>query len=151
MNKTTFSQIALMLLVLVSIAACKKDKEENRTDLLTDENWRTTALTVDPAINIGGVVVSDLYAQLDDCEKDDLTIFKTDGKVNYDEGATKCDPSDPQTSTGTWTFNTDQTIITIDGESWTIEEITSNKLRVKYTADLFGTGVNSTIRATFVH
>jgi hypothetical protein len=33
-----------------------------------------------------------------------------------DEGATKCDPMDPQTSTANWSFNANQTKVTIDGD-----------------------------------
>jgi hypothetical protein len=34
------------------------------------------------------------------CEKDDLIIFNTNGTITNDEGLTKCDPTDPQTTAG---------------------------------------------------
>ena len=146
------SPLYLFLLVALTFAfgACKKDdnNKSNREQLI-EKNWRMTAVTTDPPINFGGIQFSDLYAQFQDCDKDDLLIFKTNGTVNYDEGATKCDPTDPQTTTGVWVLNTDETVVTVDGESWTILEISDNRLKVKYTTDFFGNGVNSTITATF--
>ncbi len=139
----------MLVALTLAFGACKKDDDKSNSEQLVDKNWRMVAFTSDPAINIGGIQFSDLYAQLDDCDKDDLIIFKSGGAVNNDEGPSKCDPSDPQTTTGTWVFNTDETILTVDGESWTILELDDDDLKVKYTGDPFGGGFNTTLTATF--
>lgn len=57
--------------------------------------WRLSAAVLTPPVN----GVSDLYANLDQCTKDDLLIYKDGGVEIYDEGATKCQPSAPQQTT----------------------------------------------------
>jgi len=148
MKKLVHSLLLLVTLTL-TLGACKKDDDKSNSEKLVDKNWNLTALTSDPAITFGGVSFTDLYAQSQDCDRDDLTIFKAGGTVNYDEGATKCSQSDPQTTTGTWVLNTDETVLTVDGESWTILELNDNQLKVKYTDDFFGNGFNTTLTATF--
>jgi hypothetical protein len=122
---------AAVLMVSVALSSimftgCKKDKKDpepdptptpappTNTQKLTGHNYKMTALTVNPGIPIGGgVVVTDLYAQQDACAKDDLTLFNSNGTTAFDEGASKCDPNAPQTTTGTWVWNTDETVLTV--------------------------------------
>lgn len=49
------------------------------------------------------------FSELEPCEKDDLTHFKKDGTAVDDDGATKCDPADPQTESYLWSFLTNET------------------------------------------
>ena len=109
MRKLT-SVIMIALLILVSIS-CKKDKKASNTDKLTGKWWINTAMTIDPAIVIGGTSITDLWGQIPPCSKDNLQKFETAGVYTMDEGATKCSGNDPQTTTGTWSFNADETII----------------------------------------
>lgn len=142
--KTKNSIIALCLLVAgMAFSGCsdKKDDpapttpapEPTKTELLTGKNWKLTAMTSDPAINwgTGGAMVTDLYAQMSACDKDDISVFNVNNTYTDDEGATKCDPADPQTTSGTWVFNTTQTIITLDGtDSYNIEALSSSSLKI---------------------
>jgi hypothetical protein len=123
-------------------------------DAILNKNWQTTVFTVDPGINLGGTVITDLYAQWEDCDKDDLFRFSSDGNIIDDEGALKCDASDPQTVTRKWSANSTGTIITLTGddgaENWTIETVTATTLKVSYSGDLMGDGINrkATMTAT---
>lgn len=148
MKKSSLYPILLAVLTL-SFGACKKDDEKSNSEQLVEKDWRLTALTADPAINFGSTLYSDVYAQLQACDKDDLTIFKSGGIINFDDGATKCSPSASQIVLGVWTLNADETVIAVDGVSWTILELNDDQLKVKYTADPTGSGVNSTITATY--
>lgn len=143
----------LPLMVVLAMASCKKD-DPTTTELLTNsKGWILVSLTTDPAIvdPITGTNITDLYAQQDACDKDDITIFQDNGTYIADEGATKCDPSDPQTDTGTWVLSTDEKTITVDGESWTIESISKSSLRITFPfADPY-TGITYTWTATFQH
>jgi hypothetical protein len=128
-------KINLLLIVSLFLAtfSCKKDDPPSKKDLLTGKNWILTAETVSPAVNFNGVLITDLYAQLDDCTKDDISKFNANGTYTIEEGATKCNANDPQVfDSGTWVFNSDETILvltspangTINAE---IKELTSSK------------------------
>ena len=131
MRKINLLLIVSLFLVTLS---CKKDEEPSKKELLCGKNWILTAETVSPAINFNGVLITDLYAQMDGCTKDDISKFNTNGTYTFEEGATKCDVNDPQVwDSGTWVFNSDQTILvltspaigTVNAE---IIELTSSKL-----------------------
>jgi len=106
--------------------------------MLTGKSWKLTAVTVSPAMTILGVSITDWYAQLDACEQDNITYFKTGGTYTIEEGATKCDSSDPQVyDTGTWTFNSDETILVLTStggtpESCNITSISSSSIKITY-------------------
>jgi hypothetical protein len=140
----------LIAIVALAMGSCKKDKTVS--ELLTTGSWKFTVITIDPGIDLdgSGSLVTDLFAQLDACDKDDLTIFKSGGISNYDEGAVKCDSSSPQTTTGTWVLSADEKTLTFDGESWQILSLDDSTLKVKYAED-YGSGVTYTITATLSH
>jgi hypothetical protein len=143
----------LGLFALLFITSCKKDDPvtPDKTALLTGGSWKLSAMTVDPAIDWYGTPVKNVFPQLPACLKDDLTIFKANGIVNYDEGASKCDPNDPQTTSGTWAFNPEETIlsITADGEttSWDITKLTSTTVAADY--DITEEGVTYTFSVSY--
>src|SRR3954471_11837852 len=117
----------------VLFTACKKEEKTpepepaapapapalTNTQKLAGKNFKATACTVDPGINTGSVTITNWYAQMENCSKDDLVNFNTNGTYTFDEGATKCDPTDPQTTSGTWLWNTNETILTIKEGSTT--------------------------------
>jgi hypothetical protein len=142
---------ATLILSSLFIGCSKDDKEEvkqpTKTELLTAHYWQATALTIDPPLSIGGTQISDFYAQLDNCSKDDLEKYNTNNTVTYDEGPTKCDPTDPQTQTSPWSFNSDETILTVDGESYKILTLTSTQLKMSF-KELID-GINYTYTATY--
>lgn len=146
-------KLLLAILILPFIfSGCKKDSDPSKTELLTNRNWVLTALTVDPSIPLAsGGTTTNLYNQLKSCAKDNITIFKADKSITFDEGGTKCEVSDPQTQSGTWTFNTTETVIsyTANGvtRSETIKSLTSNKLTTTYQDVL--EGVTYTLDATY--
>ncbi len=126
-----FSIKTLLLLLAVSaftVVACKDD-ESNEDKLTAVSCWKNTkSETYDPTTNTWTEDV------LDDCDKDDCTRFNADKTLTFDEGATKCDPTDPQTSSGSWSLSSDGTTLTINdptsGLTLTgkITEISSSKL-----------------------
>lgn len=135
-----FTSVLMIALLVVVAISCKKDKSESRTDKLTGKWWINTALTIDPAINIGGTLITDLWSQIPGCSKDDIQKFESNGIYTFDEGATKCSTNDPQTTTGTWSFNSDETVVSVtttgangtETLSYTIVSIESNKVVSKF-------------------
>jgi hypothetical protein len=56
----------------------------------------------------------DLLANMEACEKDNFTQFHTNMSFVVDQGATKCDPSDPQIDeTGTWAFSNNESQLSL--------------------------------------
>jgi hypothetical protein len=119
----------LILLAFIAIAftACKDDEEtttpsKTKMELLTSGSWIPTNLLLND---------TSFWDIMPACSKDDFFTFKSDGTYITDEGATKCDPMDPQTSTANWSFNANQTKVTIDGDEGDIAELTETVLRVR--------------------
>jgi Lipocalin-like domain len=144
--------VALLGLLAINLLSCKDDDAKpDKTKVLTGGNWKLTALTSDPAFDWFGTQVTNIYAQLPACVKDDLTVFKSSGTVNFDEGPSKCDPNDPQTTSGTWAFNTDETILSVttdgDTESWNIEELKNDTFKAHY--EITQEGLTYTFTVTF--
>ncbi|MEA3444121.1 MAG: lipocalin family protein [Bacteroidota bacterium] len=133
----------LKTLIIVAIAtslfvfsSCNKDDDEpNKKEMLTANSWKVTAFTLDSL----GFPILDIYQLMDDCNKDDLTIFNEDGTYESNEGPTKCNDADPQViEEGTWTFNSDETqIITTSDTTQTMDIVTlnSSKLAISYTEE----------------
>ncbi len=119
----TTAGFCFLLIGSVLLTSCKKDEDEpapepapiplTNTQKLTGKNFKLTAMTVNPGINLGTVVITDIYAQIPSCAQDDLMNFNSNGTYTDDEAASKCDPADPQTTTGTWVWNTNETVLTI--------------------------------------
>lgn len=140
MRMNLMKTLSLTLLLAVAVASCKKDKASTIELLTNARGWILVGYTVSPAFvdPITGTSISDWYAQLETCEKDNLVFFQGDNVFITDEGATKCDPDDPQTDPGTWLLSADEKTVTIDGESYTIEKLDKNTLRMTFTEEFLG-------------
>ena len=164
--KKSIKYLSLLLILFSLIAiSCSKDDDDpanqsakTTKEYLTAGNWKTTAMTISPGISFGGVTITDFFAQFPACTKDDLVLFNSNGTITDDEGPTKCDPNDPQTTTeGSWSLNSDNTILTITypGEpamSLTISTINDTTLTGTYTLveDLGNGLLTYTISVTMV-
>lgn len=128
------STLLLALTMAFTISSCSNDDDDNstpannnpgnnsptKTEILTGRTWKITGATIDG---------QDIFGIFDDCDKDNIYQWKTNGDYVVDEGATKCDPSDPQIETqSTWKFTDNETKIEYDGDSYTIKELTVTKL-----------------------
>jgi hypothetical protein len=109
------TSIFTTLLVMLVFSSCKKEDEvKTATDYLTQGNWMITAATIDPDIEMDDGLVTNVYPYLDPCQRDNLMKFNTNGTVAQDEGATKCDPDDPQIiDEGNWAFSNNNKTLTI--------------------------------------
>jgi outer membrane usher protein FimD/PapC len=146
-------KLVLLCASLATLGACKKTSEPvpatTRVDLLTAKSWRLSTATV----TANGLPVPTSLV-LPACTSDDTFKFNLDKTVIQDAGATKCNSTDPQTQNGTWSFNNDQSKLTIaipgsllSGEA-DIKELTSSTLRIYGTPTI--SGFATTIDATFV-
>jgi hypothetical protein len=120
----TMKKINLLLIITLTVLVfnCKKDEKAttpiSKKDLLTGKSWILSAETVSPPMNVSGTLISDLFSQMDACDKDDIGRFNSNGTYTIEEGLTKCNANDPQVfETGTWTFNSDETILVMTSGS----------------------------------
>lgn len=110
-----YNKKVLFLILLTTLTfSCKKEKDLTKTEIITQKPWKITAHTISPPIDYPGFgVISDFYALYYDCMKDDIWVFKPAGTYTMEEGATKCSPTDPTVwDMGTWSFNSDETVLT---------------------------------------
>ena len=96
----------ILSITTVFLVSCKKESSTiARTDIaafLRGKNWKLTAATVSPARR----GVTDLYnTTYPSCQKDDINELRAANIFVLDNGAAKCDPADPQTQTGTWSYD----------------------------------------------
>lgn len=124
---------SLVFLVLF-IAGCNKDDDPPTPEqLLTaaQSGWITIAFT----IQASGGSPQDVYAQYQDCDKDDAVVFVSDGKYRI-ENPIKCDNSESAIlESGTWTLTSDKKTLHFvpTGDSpydATIVELTATQLKV---------------------
>ncbi len=163
MRILTISAISLLLFAFI-ISGCKKDKKEEtsnptpaltKSQMLTAKPWKLTALTVNPGMDIGGTIFTDLYAVFfPPCQQDDLYKFSSNNSYSFEEGASVCNVGDPQVyDTGTWTFINNETKIILastgGGSTDTSNVLSISSTTVKLTSTEVNGGTTYTYTQTF--
>jgi hypothetical protein len=155
MKKVKLTFMFISLAYVYALVGCNSDKAvapSFDTQLLTIPNgWKISAATISPAL--GGV--TDYLQILPDCGEDNLTFFKKDGSYKIDEGSTKCDPSDPQSIEGTWSFVSAKNLLVFtpanpDDFALPLTIVSLSSTSFVYTSQLDLLGQNYTIKATLV-
>lgn len=120
--------------LILALSSCKKDKDPSKNEMLTTGKWKVISSSISPAIDwdSDGDLDNDLYGLMDACDKDDYTVFRTDGTIEENQGPKKCDSLDPQTDFLIWSLKNNDTILVIDGEDYTIEQLDGTTLRLKF-------------------
>ena len=85
-------------------------------------------------------ITEDLYSAELPCKKDNFEVYNADGTGTTDEGATKCDPSDPQTYPGgNWALLNNDTQLRLSNPAQTtivitadILELDDSHMKIKY-------------------
>ena len=135
---TSCFAIAIAILAL-SVASCKKEVVLTPKDHLTTGSWKLTAETTQ------GV---ESYSFRKACEKDNFETYTAAGKFTFDEGASKCSPTDSQSDTSDYTLSADNKTITVKDATlgvnfdYTVLELTATILKTQVT--FFGTTVVAT-------
>lgn len=116
-------KLVVVAVALIAFAACKKDDKGTKTsaDHLKAGKWFLSAETEREQGN-GKDTTYDYMSDYKACELDNYMLFTQDS-VTYDNGATKCDPSEAQViSTANWTLieNNSKLIIKYVGGSDTM-------------------------------
>jgi hypothetical protein len=144
-------KLLLPALLTTLIISCNKkgDLPKTKTTLLTQFSWKFSAATV------GG---ADASSAIEPCRKDNVLSFSANGTGTADEGAIKCNGTDPQTYAITWSFLSGETQIKIlpllfptGSDTYTIITLTETQLILSQNMALpppFGT---QNVVVTFVH
>ena len=111
----------------LSITSCKKEEAPNISSNPIVGKWNMTAYIHD-GVDVYGTGVPT-------CITDNIITFSNTSIVTSDEGLSKCNASDPQTLSGTYTSNSNQTQIdlTVNGstESYSILTLNLTTLQLK--------------------
>jgi hypothetical protein len=121
--------------LLTDVMACKKDGNDSNTSpqqqMLVAGKWQMSAYTA--TINYLGIdSTADLYSQMDQCDKDDFTLFFASGTATLDENADKC-PGDAQIETATWALLNNNTELVITDSNPDTMALDINSLQMKLT------------------
>lgn len=110
MKKLTLFALAL---TGITMASCSKNDSSgpSKTELITSGTWKFKSAGID--VNADGFADTNLPPgyELYSCQTDNTLLLKTDGTGTLDEGATKCDPADAQSTAITWSFKSNETVI----------------------------------------
>ena len=116
--KNQKSILIILFVSILSFSSCKDDDdasgnpataEQTNTEKLCGKNFIITDFTL---IENGVTIMSGLDSNLfSPCEIDDIFRYETNGTATINDGATKCDPTNPQIETSTWAFYDSETKI----------------------------------------
>jgi hypothetical protein len=126
---------SLLLLVLpfvMYVSGCNKKAEDepvpaDRTSILTSGTWRFTSMYETWEEN--GTSKSEEV--LPSCVADNFYSFSSEGLGFWDNGALKCDPSDPQQQNFNWSLSDNDTKLTFGDLTLEILEMTNTQFRVR--------------------
>jgi Lipocalin-like domain len=114
MKKQFAFLIPAFTLVLFAISSCGKEDDpivvKTKTELLAQGSWKFKSATASG---------SDASGYLTTCQKDNIYTFVAAGTGTTDEGLTKCNVVDPQTTSFTWIFTTNETVIQVSSAFFT--------------------------------
>ncbi len=110
--------IPALLLLLSFSWGCQKDSKEEpapdpKTTLITAAPWKYENAGVDGDRN--GSIDVPLLTPLPACVLDNFLTLSAGGTGSVDEGAAKCDASIPQSTSATWSFASNQTVLNLGG------------------------------------
>ncbi len=130
---------------VILFAACSKSSAtaKVKADYIAASTWKYSESGIDADGN-GTIDQPAPSTLVMPCLTDNTITFKSDKSGNIDEGATKCDASNPQVSPFTWTLNSSDTIklstpiLTGLGNSARVREATDTRLVLSNTINYSG-------------
>lgn len=118
MKKQLILSILFVAVIFILINACSKSNSNSTTpatkmQLLTQSSWKYDTAGLDN--NNDGLIDAPFPTGygISSCESDNILTLKSDGTGTVDEGATKCNVNDPQTTSFTWSLDSAQTAIVL--------------------------------------
>lgn len=110
-----FSTLLLLSLAIGVFSNCKKEErppEKTKKELLTAGAWVHESSGVDVDKN-GTIELSLEAAGVQPCRLDNVLTFRSDNTAVADEGASKCNTTDPPTTQFSWQFADNETALSV--------------------------------------
>lgn len=147
MKKQLLLAITGMAIILCILPSCGKDETppapKTKTELISTGTWRFSTATV------GGIDAGPL---LQTCQKDNILAFVSTGTGTADEGTTKCNGGDPQTSPFTWNFTGGETVLNVSATFFTGGSGTFNIVTLSETQLVLSQTISGQVAVvTFIH
>ena len=147
MNKLlSFSLLCFTILIFSN---CNKNDNPppSNSDYITKAAWKFDKATA------GG---TDVSAFINSCYKDNTMIFVANGNGTFDEGASKCNSGDPQTTNFTWNFTNNGSTLNVNaaiiaGQSGSFTVITLNDTQMVLEGTITTSSGNVTGQIYFKH
>lgn len=152
MRLNLFTKSAFTILICSLVACSSKDTaKKSNTEYLTSAAWKFESEGID--LDKNGTIDAP-SGEVEDCTKDDILSFASGGTGTRDEGPSKCDAADPQTSGFNWQFKNGEKELWVDipvfqGKSFNLH--TLNDVSLKAYVDVDTMGVSVRLWATFKH
>ncbi len=111
MRKISFALLSFVFAAFVFFAACSKSDDSStpsKKENLCGKNWIMSAATT-----LQNGLTINIFQSLPKCFVDDILNFDINGKFIKDNNVEKCQVSESQTESGTWTFSEDEKILII--------------------------------------
>ena len=149
-NRLTLWTIGLLALIVV-LPSCDKDDDDppstkTKTELLTTGTWKFSTATSSGA---------DVSSQIPACIRDNTYTFAVAGTGTLNEGATKCNSADPQTSNFTWNWASNETVLHVStvllpggNNDFTVVSISETQLVI---SQVINVGIPLTVLVTLIH
>ena len=120
-----------LVIIAVVMAACTKDEQKSRVELLTQKEWKLSGLK---STDSQGIEI-DFFVNLqlnNNCNLDNILSFGTDGTFTVDEGTNVCNDTSYFFKSGTWVLTPDETKLNIINGNiyyvYTLNEVSENKM-----------------------
>ncbi|MBO0929767.1 hypothetical protein [Fibrella aquatilis] len=148
MNRLVTFLLPIVLGLLTTLSACKKDQQAVTPDTPGDfvasfvgVRWQMASFELTPPQDLDGDgrPDSNLLQFMRPCDLDNTLIFERNGSLTGDNGKLSCDDDAATNKPGTWTYdNASKKMTVVDGDdgsvsNWTVEEASARYLKVKTT------------------
>lgn len=128
---------AAALGIIAGITSFETPESTNQSASFADKFWKVETITVSPAIDLDmdGKPDTDMKVMMEDCDKDDAEMFKSNNKIMKDGGEEKCDEEEEDIfESGTWKYDAAAKKITIKHHNTekpstaTVKEVSATRL-----------------------
>lgn len=158
MKKSNY--IFMLLASMYLLHGCTKESSENEqehTENISASAWYFNNAMID-ADNNGTGDINVPPGTIAPCQTDNVLTFATNGTGMVDEGPTKCNAGDPQTTAFNWNFLNNETVLNIStsilagiGGEFKIIALTKTEMKLSKSITIPSSPSPVTVIVSFVH